>query len=140
MFYKACEYCPISGSVREKGLPFGNSDGTIVVVVPNYVRLTEEEKTNLTLACPDAYFVFYVACANVEDIDKAEVVCGVLLRNESRKFRKLLVYESQAIKSLFHITGDSVMRNDGVKFSTYKGRIGDRDFHEEYKRLKNDAD
>lgn len=139
MFYGICEYCPISGTIRERGLPFGNSNGTIVVVVPNYVRLTEEEKSDLTLACPDAYFVYFVACANVEDVDKAEVVCGVLLRNESRKFRKLLVYDSQALKSLFHITSDSVERSDGVKFSTYKTRIGSREFLEEYKRLNNDA-
>lgn len=136
MFYEVCEYCPISGSVREKGLPFGDKDGKILVVVPNYVRLSDGEKLSLELACPEAYFVFYAACANVEDIDKAEVVCGVLLRNEARKFRKLLVYDSQAIKSLFHIASDSVERNDGVKFSTYKGRIGDNAFKEEYKRLR----
>lgn len=137
MFYKACEYCPIVGAVREKRLPFGNADGTIVVVVPGWVTLTEEQRNDLELLCPEAYFVFFAACANVEDIDAAEVVCSVLLRNETRHYRKLLLYSSQTLRGLFNIKSEIAEREDGVKFSTYMD-IGSADFKSQYKRLKND--
>lgn len=137
MFYEACEYCPIVGAKREKRLPFGNADGTIVVVVPGYVSLTEEQKNDLEIMCPEAYFVFFAACANVEDVDAAEVVCSVLLRNETRQYRKFLIYDSQTLRSLFNIKSEAAEREDGVKFVTYNG-IGSEDYKSQYKRLKND--
>lgn len=137
MFYKACEYCQIAGAVREKRLPFGNPDGTIVAVVPSWASVSEEQRTDLELLYPEVYFIFYVACANVQDIDAAEIVCSVLLRNETRKFRKFLVYDSQALKSLFNIKTEAFEREDGVKFATYNG-LGSTDFVAQYKRLKND--
>lgn len=138
MFYEACEYCPIlEGQERLKTLPFGNKEGSIVVVVPHFARLNGAQKDALIAECPDAYFLGFPACSNIEDVDNAELVCGVLLRNESRQFRKFLLYQSEALKSLFRIVGDTLQRDDGVKFSTYVGRIGDKEFFEEYNRLKN---
>lgn len=139
MFYKACEYCPIlEGQERNKTVPFGNREGEIVVVVPHFARLTVAQKDALIAECPEAYFIGFLACANVEDVDNAELVCGVLLRNESRQFRKFLIYDSESLRSLFHIVGLSLQRDDGVKFSTYKGRVGEKEYFEEYNRLKND--
>ena len=137
-FYEACEYCPLlEGQQRIKTVPFGNREGEIVVVVPHFARLTDDQKSILMLTCPEAYFIGFPACANVEDVEAAELVCGVLLRNESRRFRKFLIYDSETLRGLFHIVGDSLQRDDGVKFSTYKGRIGEDGFKEEYQRLNN---
>jgi len=137
MFYEACEYCPIFGEARLKTLPFGNKDGTIVVVVPNFARLTDEQRRDLEIQCPEAYFLAFAACSNVVDIDDAERACGILLRNESRTYRKLLLYDSETLRRLFHIVGES-KKEGGVAFSTYKGSIGDKNFYEEYKRINND--
>lgn len=135
--YAACEYCPVNGD-RIKTLPFGNKkEGSILVVVPHYDAFPQALQEELAARFPEAYFVSFVACRNVENVGEAEIYCGVLLRNEVRRFYKVLVHDNAFLKGLFHIEADTLHNDDGSLFATYHGQVGDEAFSKEYERLKN---
>ena len=136
--YAACEYCPVAGD-RIKTLPFGEREGSILVVLPHYDSFPAEVREELTARFPEAYFVSFVACRNVINVDEAEIVCSVLLRNEARRFYKLLLHDNEFMKRLFHIEADTLHNDDGSLFATYRGQVGDESFTKEYERLKNGA-
>lgn len=136
-FYEACEYCPIFGEKRHKIIPFGNTEAEIGVVIPSFHRLSSEEAADLVVRFPDALFIGYVACMEVEDVEAAELACSILLRNEIRDFYKLLIWDSPQLKRQFGVVSETLQREDGVKISIYRDRVGSANFTEEYKRLKN---
>lgn len=134
--YAACEYCPVIGN-RIKTLPFGDKQGSILVVLPHYDSFPKDVREELAARFPDAYFVSFIACRNVESVEVSEIVCSVLLRNEARPFYKILVHDNKFLKGLFHIEGDTLHNDDGSLFATYRGQVGDEAFVKEYERLKN---
>ena len=131
-WYEVCEYCPVLGE-REKSLPFGTGQ-KVLFVLANYIRPNEDE---LTKAYPDALFVRFTACANVEERESAEVSCSVLLRNVARPFYKIFLSDYDPLRKVFGVKGDSGTKEDGTQFVVYKGKPLDKETKEGYRRLLN---
>jgi hypothetical protein len=137
MLYEICEFCPlVEGASRKKTLPFGNKEASILVIIPHFVHLNNEEKEELTKKYADARFIGFPACHSVENLDAAELVCGVLLRNEARKFPFILMHESPYLRKAFNIPTGSDFNDGSLKVVIYSGRVGDSAFEKDYKRLK----
>lgn len=136
MWYKACEFCSVSTEERIKVLLFGNPEGKILVVFPVFQRPKDEwEQRQYVASYPDAFFVSFTACTNVENLRNAEIACSVLLRNEARRFHKILVSDYDFLRKFFGITAEGATKEDGTTILTYKGSLSD--IAPEYKRLLN---
>ena len=134
MWYKACEFCKVEGE-RRKSLPFGNEDGSVLFVLPNYLALDLGAQKEYCNAYPQAFFVSFAACGNVEDRENAELMCSILLRNTARKFYRVLISDYAPLKKLFGVEGDSTTKEDGTQIAVYRGMPDGNSAKEEYKRI-----
>lgn len=136
--YSKCEYCPLIGEVeRVKMIPFGNELGSILFVLPDFYRPDEDEKNMLMRYYPEAYFVGFVACYNVENKVNAELSCGILLRNTAKFWRKILAPDTPAIRHIFKIKDTHTLKDTGVAIVLFKDKPLMLSVQGEYERLKN---
>ena len=137
-WYELCEFCPILDQERKKTLPFGNPEGRVLFIIPGYLRIDTDTQKEYTDKYPDAFFVAFTACGNVEDLRHAELMCSVLLRNVSRRFYKILISDYEPLKQLFGLQGDSVTHEDGTQICVYRGLPLEKSAESEYKRITHD--
>lgn len=136
--YSKCEYCPIIGDEeRVKLIPFGNEAGGILFVLPTFFKPDDREKEMLVEMYPEAFFVGFIACYNVMNVQNAELSCSVILRNTSRHFGKIMAPDMKAIKSLYKVRDGITQKDNGLIVSLYKGNPLQFDIQKEYERLKN---
>jgi len=135
-WYAACNFCAVNGD-RAKALPFGNLEGKVLFVIPGYLRLDEDAQKEYASRYPEALFVSFAACAGVEDVQQAERLCAVLLRNSARTFYKVMISDYDPLKKLFGVTSESTTKEDGTQIVVYRGQPLDKSAQEEYKRLLN---
>lgn len=133
-WFLACEFCDVDGE-RGKTLPFGNPEGEILFVIPGYLRLSEEAQREYCEKFPDAFFVAFTACAGVEDVQKAEMLCSVLLRNVARPFYKILISDYEPLRKVFGVGSEGAVKEDGTQIAVYRGLPLEKSAKEEYKRL-----
>lgn len=104
--------CTFCGDGLAHRLPFGNADGTLLVILPVDEEVHEEVWTGLF---PEAYFMWRASCREADET-QAKLGCAIFIRWMIGKFAVVAVERSD-VKVFF---GSSVGEDATIKLPSGK--------------------